>query len=720
MPRASWVPRWFRSILVALLAAFALMACGGGPSGGPGGLTPDLPSDAPTDTPVDDPADTPGDTTPDAPSSGVLSIVVEPAAVTLRVGEQAVLVATLEAADGVDVSVVWSTDAAGVATVDAAGAVQGHGIGSATVTVRSVADPDMAASATVTVLDASAPEPASVRFVGGEVGAAIVGTDIAEAPRVEVLDADGLPVPGRSVRFEVVAGGGSIEPTAPVITDAEGFAALNRWQLGTIAGAQRLRASLDGTEPPLTAELDVDALPGPASPLTSTVVADPTTLPADAASTSSLSVTLFDAYDNPIVLHDSTVSFDAPAAGTIGPVSAMPDGTVVATFTAPTVPATVEVSARVDGVAIAATVTIDVVETPAVTAVSIDGGDRTLSPGDVVALSATVMATGGASEAVHWSSDDDAVVSVSEDGILTAVGPGTTEVVAQSVAEPSVEGRISVTVVDSVLPSPVPWTYGLVTTGSFLVSGSSLIETHVWAGGEVDVRGASSIADGVDVWAGESCRVGSLTCLEGVEPPLLEPVDWDAVRDAVVDHYLGGAETESCDVTYVGAHTAADLADTVVCLEPGASLVVTGSVTGALVLGERSTSVVVHAAVNPSATHGRLGIAVVAGDVEVVHGTSFAGVVTIVAAGDLVVSGAPDVGAGPVETVFVTESDVHVLSSPAHAAAVIRANGRVTANGGAGSGAFSGAILAGDGGIEFNASWSFVSAEYGHFLVDLW
>ena len=268
----------------------------------------------------------------------------------------------------------------------------------------------------------------------------------------------------------------------------------------------------------------------------------------------------------------------------------------------------------------------------------------------------------------------------------------------------------------------MPWTYGIVTTGSFSLIGISLIDTNAWAGGDVYVTGsgASSIGDDGRVWAGGSCRVGSLTCLEGMEPPQLAQVDWDAVRSAVVEHYLGHAEPVSCDVTYGGAHTLSGVTDAVVCLEPGASLVITGTATGALVLGDRSTSVVVHAAVTPSATRERLGIAVVAGDVEVVQGSSFAGVTTVVAAGDLAVSGALNAGTGPVETVLVTEGDVNVLYPPVDMAAIIQANGRVVVNGGGGSGTFSGAIIAGDGGIDVNASRSLLQAEYGHFLAELW
>ena len=310
-------------------------------------------------------------------------------------------------------------------------------------------------------------------------------------------------------------------------------------------------------------------------------------------------------------------------------------------------------------------------------------------------------------------------MTVSADGILTAVGLGTTEVVAVSVAEPSVEGRVSITVVDSSVPSPAPWTYGIVTTGSFLVSGSSLIETRVWAGGDVDVGGSSAIADGVDVWAGGSCRVGSLTCQEGVEPPQLEPVDWDAVRDAVVDHYLVGDAPSVCDVLYEGSVSLVDAGDTVICLEPGASLALHGDMTGVIVLGDATTSVVTHGNARPSANRGGLGIAIVAGAVELRGRDSrLTGVTTVVAAENVTVEASLGAASGHVEVAIVALGDVSVTQTPVQSRAIIRAGGAVTVRGGGGVGTFSGSVLADGGGIDVNAGLVFERPTFTHFLSE--
>lgn len=83
----------------------------------------------------------------------------------------------------------------------------------------------------------------------------------------------------------------------------------------------------------------------------------------------------------------------------------------------------------------------------AVSDVSITGGNRTLTVGDSLQLDVTVVATGGASSSVTWSSSDEAVVNVSSAGVISGVAVGSAEVTATSVANPAVSDTITVTVV---------------------------------------------------------------------------------------------------------------------------------------------------------------------------------------------------------------------------------------------------------------------------------
>lgn len=77
----------------------------------------------------------------------------------------------------------------------------------------------------------------------GDNQSAPVGSPVSVAPAVKVTDADGSPVAGARVVFNVTSGGG-IALGASQITDANGIATLTRWTLGSFVGPHTLRASL--------------------------------------------------------------------------------------------------------------------------------------------------------------------------------------------------------------------------------------------------------------------------------------------------------------------------------------------------------------------------------------------------------------------------------------------------------------------------------------------
>lgn len=86
--------------------------------------------------------------------------------------------------------------------------------------------------------------PALLAPTGGNSQFAVVGRPVAVKPRVTLTDAFGNPVPGRTVTFSVILGGGTI--TDPVqVTDGNGRAELGSWTLGPAAGLNRIRATLD-------------------------------------------------------------------------------------------------------------------------------------------------------------------------------------------------------------------------------------------------------------------------------------------------------------------------------------------------------------------------------------------------------------------------------------------------------------------------------------------
>ncbi|PYO69270.1 MAG: hypothetical protein DMD69_03370, partial [Gemmatimonadetes bacterium] len=103
------------------------------------------------------------------------------------------------------------------------------------------------ATATSGTISLSAGAVASLGVNGGNNQTATAGTAVATPPSVLARDASGNPVAGVSVTFAVATGGGSVEPTAPVVTGANGVAAATSWTLGATAGSNTLTATAAGS-----------------------------------------------------------------------------------------------------------------------------------------------------------------------------------------------------------------------------------------------------------------------------------------------------------------------------------------------------------------------------------------------------------------------------------------------------------------------------------------
>ena len=81
---------------------------------------------------------------------------------------------------------------------------------------------------------------------GAEQGAN-VGSAVAVAPVVKVLNRHGQPMQGVRVNFGILSGGGSVTGSS-VNTDANGLATLGSWTLGSV-GTNELTASVSGVTP---------------------------------------------------------------------------------------------------------------------------------------------------------------------------------------------------------------------------------------------------------------------------------------------------------------------------------------------------------------------------------------------------------------------------------------------------------------------------------------
>lgn len=215
-----------------------------------------------------------------------------------------------------------------VATTDLTGVASSEWTLGPTVGTQSLQIDAGAASARV---DAVATEvPAALAAATATSLSGTVASPVSPPPSVVVVDAQGAPVQGVAVTYEVTAGGGTIEVGSPagaaatgfrasgapavVRSDPEGRATVTAWRLGTVAGIanQVLRASVAGVGSVVfTASADA----GPPASL-SVVGGDAQTGAVTTELPEPITVRVADAFDNPVA--GVEVGF-APSAGYAAP-----------------------------------------------------------------------------------------------------------------------------------------------------------------------------------------------------------------------------------------------------------------------------------------------------------------------------------------------------------------------------------------------------------------
>lgn len=161
-------------------------------------------------------------------------------------------------------------------------------------------------------LDVRLGPPDTVVADSGNGQAATVNTPVAIVPVARVLDQYNNPLPGIAVTFAVTAGGGVVNPTTSLTTDAAGRVRVVSWTLGTTAGTNTLRAATAGvTAATFTAN---GVAQTNVSPTQSSVVATTGTITACASgcaagSTASIvTVTVRDGFGNPMANAAVTVA----------------------------------------------------------------------------------------------------------------------------------------------------------------------------------------------------------------------------------------------------------------------------------------------------------------------------------------------------------------------------------------------------------------------------
>ncbi len=159
-----------------------------------------------------------------------------------------------------------------------------------------------------------------------------------------------------------------------------------------LAGTYTLLAASSGLAPDTSAAFTIT--PGPPSGSTSELTADPTSIPANGSSTSTITVTLRDAFGNPLTSGGNTVALTT-SRGSLGPVSDHGDGTYTATLTSSTTAGTATVTGTVGGSGIVDNATVEFTQVGTPTLV-VDVQPVSTPVGQPITPAVVVRATDGA------------------------------------------------------------------------------------------------------------------------------------------------------------------------------------------------------------------------------------------------------------------------------------------------------------------------------------
>jgi hypothetical protein len=267
---------------------------------------------------------------------------------------------------------------------------------SANVTVTSAVAGVMPRTIPVTLQVAAAPvafkiEAASPPFQSGS-----AGKPVSQPPAVMVRAADDTPVPGVSVAF-AVSGGGAISPTAVVVTNAGGVAALASWTLGSQPGAsQTVTASSPGLAGgPLTFTanaLSASKIAKVSGDNQSAVIGRPLPEP--------VIVRVTDPNDAPVP--NATVTFAPAGGGTVAPVTATTDASGLASgaWTLGTGLGPQTLGASLVGPQGSPTVTFTATATGATNIVQLGGDGQEAAAGSALPLPVRVRVTGAGEQPV--------------------------------------------------------------------------------------------------------------------------------------------------------------------------------------------------------------------------------------------------------------------------------------------------------------------------------
>ena len=225
----------------------------------------------------------------------------------------------------------------------------GTTVGSAIVNGE-VNDDEIEDTATVTLTQPPI-QPTGLAF-GVQPSDTPAGATISPPVTVRAVDASGNTAPlftgAITIAIGANPGGGTLAGTT-TRTAVLGVATFDDLSIERAGAGYTLVASASGLSSATSAPFDI--APGPASGATSTITADPTAIPADGVSTSTITVQLKDAFGNDLTSGGDAVTLST-TAGSLGPVTDSGDGTYTAVLTSPTTGGAATITGQVNGTAI--------------------------------------------------------------------------------------------------------------------------------------------------------------------------------------------------------------------------------------------------------------------------------------------------------------------------------------------------------------------------------
>lgn len=268
------------------------------------------------------------------PGRDARSIAVKPPEGTLSAGSSLAVTAVALDAEGrtvPDLLVRWTSSDTSLATVTGIGSATGKVRGSGkrgAVTISAVTPTGLTASTQVALL----PPPTSLALASGSGQTGVAGHTLPVPVVVELLAADGLPVPGARVAFAALTPGDSVG-AAIVKTDAEGRASTTL-TLGLTTGSHLFEATSGDLLP---VRFSATATPGAPSRLLLRQTL-PATIVVGAGDSVTMQAFVADANGVPVATPGVVVTATGsvtPAPGTPLAITATTDDAGVATFTFP-------------------------------------------------------------------------------------------------------------------------------------------------------------------------------------------------------------------------------------------------------------------------------------------------------------------------------------------------------------------------------------------------